>query len=57
MTTGPVQLIVSGFRISEAIISPLDLVEIGILRADELQLHDLESTAAARRGRRFTRRR
>ena len=37
-----------GFRISDGFISPLDLVEIGLLEADEAkQLHDLETSAAA----------
>jgi uncharacterized membrane protein len=37
-----------GFRISDAFISPLDLVEIGMLEADEGQrLHELEVRAPA----------
>ena len=37
-----------GFRISDGFISPLDLVEIGLVSAEEAQeLHDLETTAAA----------
>ncbi len=37
-----------GFRISDGFISPLDLVEIGLVSADEAQeLHELETTAAA----------
>jgi len=37
-----------GFRISDGFISPLDLVEIGLLSAEEAQeLHDLETSAAA----------
>ena len=37
-----------GFRISDGFISPLDLVEIGLLSAEEAQeLHDLETAAAA----------
>ena len=37
-----------GFRISDGFISPLDLVEIGLLSAEEAQeLHDLETTGAA----------
>lgn len=38
-----------GFRISDGFISPLDLVEIGLVSNDEAQqLHDLETAAAAR---------
>ena len=38
-----------GFRISDGFISPLDLVEIGLVTAQEAkQLHDLETSAAAR---------
>src|SRR5689334_23303043 len=38
-----------GFRISDGFISPLDLVEIGLVSAEEAQeLHELETTAAAR---------
>jgi uncharacterized membrane protein len=37
-----------GFRISDGFISPLDLVGIGLLSAEEAQeLHDLETAAAA----------
>ncbi len=37
-----------GFRISDGFISPLDLVGIGLMEADEAkQLHDLETSAAA----------
>jgi hypothetical protein len=37
-----------GYRISDGFISPLDLVEIGLLSAEEAQeLHDLETSAAA----------
>lgn len=37
-----------GFRISDGFISPLDLVGIGLLSAEEAQhLHDLETSAAA----------
>jgi hypothetical protein len=37
-----------GFRISDGFISPLDLVEIGLVSAVEAQeLHDLETAAAA----------
>ena len=37
-----------GFRISDGFISPLDLVEIGLLSAEEAQeLHELETSAAA----------
>jgi uncharacterized membrane protein len=36
-----------GFRISDAFISPLDLVDIGLLEADEAHLHDLVATTAA----------
>jgi uncharacterized membrane protein len=37
-----------GFRISDGFISPLDLVEIGLVSAEEgKQLHDLETSAAA----------
>jgi uncharacterized membrane protein len=37
-----------GFRISDGFISPLDLVEIGLLTAQEAQeLHELETTGAA----------
>jgi len=38
-----------GFRISDAFISPLDLVELGLVSSDEAQqLHELETQAAAR---------
>ena len=38
-----------GFRISDGFISPLDLIEIGLVSAEEAkQLHDLETAAAAR---------
>jgi uncharacterized membrane protein len=38
-----------GFRISDGFISPLDLVEIGLVSNEEAkQLHDLETAAAAR---------
>ncbi len=37
-----------GFRISDGFISPLDLVEIGLVSAEEAQeLHDLETAGAA----------
>ena len=37
-----------GFRISDGFISPLDLVEIGLLSAEEArELHELETSAAA----------
>src|SRR4051794_24195297 len=37
-----------GFRVSDGFISPLDLVEIGLMAADEAaQLHDLETANAA----------
>ena len=37
-----------GFRISDGFISPLDLIDIGLVSADEAkQLHDLETSAAA----------
>jgi uncharacterized membrane protein len=37
-----------GFRISDGYISPLDLVELGMLEAEEAQrLHELEANAAA----------
>jgi uncharacterized membrane protein len=37
-----------GFRISDGFISPLDLVAIGLVSAEEAQqLHDLETSAAA----------
>ena len=37
-----------GFRISDGFISPLDLVEIGLIEAEEAkQLHDLETSGAS----------
>jgi uncharacterized membrane protein len=36
-----------GFRISDAFISPLDLVEIGLLTAEEAKRHHAAETAAA----------
>jgi hypothetical protein len=37
-----------GFRISDGFISPLDLVEIGLVSAGEAkELHELETSAAA----------
>ena len=37
-----------GFRINDAFISPLDLIEIGLVSAEEAkELHDLETAAAA----------
>ena len=37
-----------GFRISDGFISPLDLVEIGLMSADEAQqLHAMETASAA----------
>ena len=37
-----------GFRISDAFISPLDLVELGLVSSDEAQqLHELDTQAAA----------
>jgi len=37
-----------GFRLSDGFISPLDLVEIGLLEADEARdLHAMETAAAA----------
>ena len=39
-----------GFRISDAFISPLDLIEVGLVSAEEAkELHDLETSAAASR--------
>jgi len=39
-----------GFRISDGFISPLDLVEIGLMSADEAaELHALETSGAAKR--------
>ncbi len=38
-----------GFRVSDGFISPLDLIGIGLLSADEAkQLHDLETASATR---------
>jgi hypothetical protein len=38
-----------GFRISDGFISPLDLIEVGLLSAEEAeQLHALEQPAAQR---------
>jgi len=38
-----------GFRLSDGFISPLDLVEIGLMSAEEAkELHDLETSGAAR---------
>lgn len=45
MALGPVQLLVIGFGISDGFISPLDLVEIGLLARDEVEAHALEQTA------------
>ena len=37
-----------GFRLSDGFISPLDLVEIGLLSAEEAkELHELETSGAA----------
>ena len=37
-----------GFRLSDGFISPLDLIEIGLVSAEEAkELHDLETSAAA----------
>src|SRR5256885_2768887 len=42
-----------GFRVSDGFISPLDLVEIGLMAADQAQhLHELETANAAPVGRR-----
>jgi len=39
-----------GFRVSDGFISPLDLIEIGLVSAEEAkELHDLETAAAAGR--------
>jgi len=39
-----------GFRISDGFISPLDLIEVGLVSAEEAkELHDLETSAAASR--------
>jgi len=41
-------MLAGGFRISDAFISPLDLVELGLVSSDEArQLHELETQAAA----------
>ena len=38
-----------GFRIGDGFISPLDLVEIGLVSAEEArELHDLETAGAAK---------
>jgi hypothetical protein len=38
-----------GFRLSDGFISPLDLIEIGLMSAEEAkELHDMETAAAAR---------
>ena len=38
-----------GFRISDGFISPLDLIDIGLMSAEEAkELHDLETAASAR---------
>src|SRR5262249_60273351 len=38
----------NGFRLADGFISPLDLVEIGLLSAEEAkELHDMETAAAA----------
>jgi len=40
-----------GFRLSDGFISPLDLVEIGLVSAEDAkELHELETSAAAGRG-------
>lgn len=40
-----------GFRISDGFISPLDLVEIELVSAEEaMELHELETAAAANKG-------
>ena len=40
-----------GFRLSDGFISPLDLVEIGLVSAEEArELHELETAAAATSG-------
>jgi hypothetical protein len=37
-----------GFRLADGFISPLDLVEIGLMSADDAkELHDLETSGAA----------
>jgi len=39
-----------GFRISDGFISPLDLIDVGLVSAEEAkELHDLETSAAAHR--------
>ena len=38
-----------GFRLSDGFISPLDLVELGLMGAEEAkELHAMETTAAAK---------
>jgi hypothetical protein len=38
-----------GFRLGDGFISPLDLIEIGLMSAEEAQaLHDMETAAAAK---------
>jgi hypothetical protein len=38
-----------GFRVSDGFISPLDLVEIGLMAAEDAkQLHDMETAAGGR---------
>ena len=40
-----------GFRLADGFISPLDLVEVGLVSAEEArELHDLETSAAAGQG-------
>ena len=37
-----------GFRLADGFISPLDLIEVGLVSAEEAkELHDLETSAAA----------
>jgi hypothetical protein len=37
-----------GFRLSDGFISPLDLIEVGLVSAEEAkELHDLETSAGA----------
>ncbi len=39
-----------GFRLADGFISPFDLVEIGLMSADEAkELHAMETSAAAKR--------
>jgi len=39
-----------GFRLADGFISPLDLIEVGLVSAEEAkELHDLETSAAAGR--------